>query len=110
MKAMPFRLGTVLILLALLSANFASAAGPPSEKAKIEALIRAVEGLKDARFIRNGREYDSSSAAKFLRGKWESHGKEIATLSQRPPPAPPLPESLIRSGSKTEKPLIAQTS
>lgn len=80
MKATPFRLGTILVLSALFPVNFTSAAaGPPSEKAKIEALIRAVEGLKDARFIRNGREYDSSSAAKFLRGKWESQGKEIAT-------------------------------
>jgi Family of unknown function (DUF5329) len=79
MKATPFRLGTVLIFL-LLTANFTSAAaGSPSEKAKIEALIRAVEGLKDARFIRNGTEYDSSSAGKFLRRKWEAQGKEIAT-------------------------------
>jgi hypothetical protein len=66
-------------LLALAVCNLAVLASPPSEKEKIESLIRTVEGLKDARFIRNGSEYDSSSAAKFLRRKWESQAKEIAT-------------------------------
>jgi hypothetical protein len=42
-----------------------------SEKEKIEALIKHVEGLSDAVFIRNGSEYDAKTAAKFLRGKWD---------------------------------------
>lgn len=49
----------------------------PGEKEKIEALIRQVENLGDAKFIRNGKSYDSKDAAKFLRGKWQSKEKEI---------------------------------
>ena len=48
-----------------------------AEKAKIEALIAQLEGLRDAKFIRNGSSYDGKTAAKFLRGKWHSHEKEI---------------------------------
>ena len=50
-----------------------------SEKEKIEALIRTLEGLSDAKFIRNGSEYDSSSAATFLRRKWAAQSKTTAT-------------------------------
>src|SRR4051812_44481451 len=52
---------------------------PDSEKRKIEALIKHVEGLKDATFVRNGTEYDAKTAAKFLRSKWNSHKAEIKT-------------------------------
>ncbi|MEQ1853378.1 MAG: DUF5329 family protein, partial [Chthoniobacteraceae bacterium] len=53
----------------------------PAEKAKIEALISHLETLKDATFIRNGRDYDAKTAAKFLRGKWEANQKEIKTAA-----------------------------
>jgi hypothetical protein len=46
-------------------------AEPLTEKQKIEALIKHVEELKGASFIRNDTEYDAKTAAKFLRGKWE---------------------------------------
>jgi hypothetical protein len=49
------------------------------EKSRIEALISHIENLKDAKFIRNGKSYDSKNAAKFLRGKWEAKAKEIRT-------------------------------
>lgn len=52
---------------------------PAAETKKIEALISHLESLKDATFIRNGSEYDAKSSAKFLRGKWHAHEKEIAT-------------------------------
>jgi hypothetical protein len=42
-----------------------------TEKEKIEALIKHVEDLKDAVFVRNGSDYDAKTAAKFLRGKWD---------------------------------------
>ncbi len=42
-----------------------------SEKEKIEALIKHVEGLTDAVFVRNGSDYDAATAARFLRGKWD---------------------------------------
>lgn len=49
------------------------------EKSRIEGLIGHIENLKEAKFIRNGRSYDSINAAKFLRGKWEAKSKEIKT-------------------------------
>ena len=52
-----------------------------AEKGKIEALIHNVESLKDAQFIRNGSTYNSTNAAKFLRGKWQSKDKEIHTVA-----------------------------
>jgi hypothetical protein len=52
---------------------------PQTEKQKIEALIKHVEGLKDAKFVRNDSEYDAKTAAKFLRGKWESNESQIKT-------------------------------
>jgi len=52
---------------------------PASEKEKIEALIKLVEGLKDARFVRNDREYDAATSAKFMRGKWEADQASIKT-------------------------------
>jgi hypothetical protein len=62
-----------------LNASLLAAVAPPAEKAKIEALIHHVETLKDAKFVRNGKEYDAVSAAKFLREKWEANDKEIKT-------------------------------
>ncbi len=49
------------------------------EKQKIEALITHVEDLKDAKFVRNDREYDAKTAAKFLRGKWEANEAKVKT-------------------------------
>ena len=73
---------TVLAFLFSLSAILPlSAELAPAEKARIEALISHIENLKDATFIRNGSDYDAKSAAKFLRGKWQSHEKEILTAS-----------------------------
>ena len=54
----------------------------PAEKAKIEALIGHLEGLKSATFIRNGTDYDSKAAAKFLRGKWKANSKAITTAAE----------------------------
>jgi hypothetical protein len=50
------------------------------EKKRIEALIKYVEGLKDAKFVRNGKEYDAETAGKFLRGKWENREKEVHSV------------------------------
>ena len=70
-------------LLLLLAAAFPLYAGnpAPAEKAKIEALIGSLERLHDATFVRNGSDYDAKSAAKFLRGKWQSNDKEIKTAA-----------------------------
>jgi hypothetical protein len=42
---------------------------PVYERQKIEYLIRSVEELGDAKFIRNGRAYDANRAADHLRLK-----------------------------------------
>lgn len=58
------------------------AAGLPAlEKSKIESLLSHVAGLSDAKFVRNGKDYDAKSAAKFLRGKWEANEKKIHTAT-----------------------------
>jgi len=59
-----------------------AAGAPPEERAKIEALLAHVGSMKNAVFIRNGKEYDATAAAKFLRGKWEAHDKEIHSAAE----------------------------
>ena len=68
-----------LVLLLGCSMARAQAAPPEPEKQKIEALINRVSGLKGARFIRNGREYDVNTAVRFLRGKWKANDDEVKT-------------------------------
>lgn len=58
------------------------AAPSPVEQARIDKLIRHVELQKGMVFIRNGTEYTCEQAAKFLRGKMESMGKEVSTARE----------------------------
>ena len=74
------RLAALLVVLA--AVPFAAAEKPLAEKEKIEALIANMEGLKDAAFIRNGSDYNSKQAARFLRAKWNAQGKEIKTAAE----------------------------
>ena len=53
-----------------------------TEKDKIEALIKNIQNLKDATFVRNDSNYDSKVAARFLRGKWQAQGKDIKTATE----------------------------
>jgi hypothetical protein len=48
-----------------------------SEKQKIEALIKQVGDLKDAKFIRNGSTYEVPTAVRFLRRKWDANAAEV---------------------------------
>ena len=50
---------------------------PVTEKQKIEALIKQVGDIKDAKFIRNGSTYEVSSAVRLLRGKWNANAAEV---------------------------------
>lgn len=71
---------TVCLTLLLLSWSIAQAqAAPEPEKEKIEALISRVSNLKDAKFIRNGKEYDVATAVRFLHGKWKAHDSAVKT-------------------------------
>jgi hypothetical protein len=67
------------VLAAALATLLLAAPLPDAERRKIEALIAAVERLQDATFVRNGKAYDAATAAKFLRGKWDSRSGEIAS-------------------------------
>jgi hypothetical protein len=50
---------------------------PAVEKQKIEALIKQVGDLKEAKFIRNGSTYEPSTAVRFLRGKWDANSSDV---------------------------------
>lgn len=71
-----------LFLLCCHVALSAAESAPPTEKAKIEALIAHVQGLEDATFVRNGSDYSAANAAKFLRAKWQRHEKEVTTAAE----------------------------
>ena len=50
-----------------------------SEAAKIQYLIASVEALEGAKFIRNGREYDTRAASDHLRLKLKVAGGKVKT-------------------------------
>lgn len=52
---------------------------PLTETQKIEHLIRRIEALDGAVFIRNGREHDGDEAALHMRKKWRWRMDRIAT-------------------------------
>ena len=52
---------------------------PAAEKQKIEALIKSVADAKELQFVRNGKAYDATTAAKFLRGKLAANAAEVKT-------------------------------
>ena len=63
--------------LAFSAAALHAQSAPHPEKAKIEALIKRVSELQDAKFVRNGAVYDVTAAVRFLRGKWRANDKEV---------------------------------
>jgi hypothetical protein len=68
------------LLIAWATASAASArATTLTEEQKIEMLIRGVDGLADAVFIRNGKRYDCHAAAQHMREKWQWKRAEIRT-------------------------------
>jgi hypothetical protein len=71
---------TGLLLVLVVAPSFLQAQTlPATENQKIEALIKHVGDLKDAKFIRNGSTYETSSAVRFLRGKWNANKAEVIT-------------------------------
>jgi len=51
-----------------------------AERERINRLIEAVARRKDIRFVRNGKEYSSTQAADFLRGKLQWRIEKVATV------------------------------
>jgi hypothetical protein len=69
----------IIVVLVLLSTS--ARAEPLTETQKIEALIQHVNDLKDATFIRNGKEHTPPDAAKHMRDKWQWKKSEIKTAA-----------------------------
>ena len=75
MTRLAFAVGLTLVVLT----SATQAADEKTERQKIEALIKHVEELKDAKFVRNDTEHDAKTAARFLKGKWERNEADIKT-------------------------------
>ncbi len=91
----------VMLVITVVWSGFAwaGAASPGLDnKGKIEALIHHVQTLKDATFVRNGTAYDSESAAKFLKAKWQN---EKAVVTPRD-----FIEKVATKSSTTGKPYL----
>ncbi|MGH8481861.1 MAG: DUF5329 family protein, partial [Nevskiaceae bacterium] len=56
-----------------------AAGAPMPESLKVDRLVGHIAGLRDAVFIRNGKEYGPAEAAKHLQYKREKAGKRIQT-------------------------------
>jgi len=70
----------ILLLAVLLTPSFARAENlSVAEQQKIEALIKHVGDLKDAKFVRNGSTYEPATAVRFLRGKWDANKTGVKT-------------------------------
>lgn len=69
----------ILVASLFISGSNAWASACAKETRKIEMLIDTVKQLEDAKFIRNGRSYNSKIAVRFLNGKWKAKKKEIST-------------------------------
>ena len=69
----------LLTALLLTSLALAEEKKKLTEDQKIESLIKHVEELKDAKFIRNGTEHDPSEAAQLMKYKWDNNKDDIKT-------------------------------
>ena len=69
----------LLLALSLAPAAEANAVRGTREQARIEYLIATVAGLKDAVFVRNGRDYDAGRAADHLRKKLDYAEGKVQT-------------------------------
>src|SRR5262249_34347630 len=78
MSRMRITLAAVTILLASAGIQ-ADDAVPEVQQQQIEALIKQIESLDDAKFIRNGSEYDAKAAARFLKAKWDANPAGVNT-------------------------------
>ena len=68
-----------LLLAPLSGAARADERKAPTEKEKIEALLKAVEQMTDAKFVRNGTAYEGKAAADHMRRKWKKVEKDVQT-------------------------------
>ena len=71
-----------LALVTPLPVRAGEAAEVGVEHQTIEALIESVARLTDATFLRNGKSYSASNAARFLREKWHSRKSEVRSAEE----------------------------
>lgn len=69
------------IIILISSVTGYASAGQPHEMVKIEYLISSIAELKDAKFIRNGREYDTRAATEHLQLKLRAAGDHVRTAA-----------------------------
>jgi hypothetical protein len=69
----------LLVTLAVPGARAATPAG--DEEQRIDYLIRSIETLAGAQFIRNGTAYDATAAAAHLRLKRQKAGSHVVTAA-----------------------------
>lgn len=79
MKISGRRVTSLFLLLVATAVSVPGDDKPLSETDKIEVLIKHIEELKGASFVRNNSDYDAKTAAKFLRSKWQSRRREVKT-------------------------------
>ena len=78
-RAAAFGAWVVATAVLFAPAAFGGREKAPTEQEKIEALIKTVEGLTDAKFVRNGSEYDGHAAAEHMRRKWKQAAERVKT-------------------------------
>ena len=98
-------MASIVALCATVS-SFASAALAQEDAAaaaqrEIEALIASVARLEDAEFIRNGKAYTASNAARFLGRKWRSRESEVRSAED-------FIERIASFSSTTSKPYLVR--
>ncbi len=71
-----------LVLLGFAVLDVVNAAAPAIEAQHIESLIRAVEALPNAQFVRNGSAHDPRKAAEHLRLKLRESRGRCATAEE----------------------------
>jgi len=89
----------IIALATTLLVGALHADAPQTEPQKIEALIRHVESLENAKFVRNGTEYDAKTAGQFLRGKWKAQEVNVKTAKD-------FIEKVASQSSTTGKPYL----
>lgn len=73
------KINTLLFLSIFLAFSSAATAGSMTEAQKIETLIKRVESLEGAVFIRNGKEHAPKEAADHMRLKLGNAGSRVRT-------------------------------
>jgi Family of unknown function (DUF5329) len=76
------RLAVGCVVSCLITPALLASTSTLSETEKIEALLKHIEGLKGATFIRNGTPATATAAANHLRAKWKSAGHQVKTAAE----------------------------